>query len=169
MLIRVAIGALCMRLPAGLFGSNATMFQNNKDDATKLISQIMSYFSNYQESKTLSNLVQAPAGRMIIVDGSWVLPRILAVVMLSLQKFGGCIVSHPLYLLVNDIRNLLAKDWEVKLAHTFREGNRVADAIANFAQKLPFGDIVLDHPPSICNIPLHDDIKRVGLPCKIAY
>ncbi|KAF7845124.1 uncharacterized protein G2W53_002029 [Senna tora] len=25
---------------------------------------------------------------------------------------------NPLYLSVNDIRNLLAKDWEVKLAHT---------------------------------------------------
>ena len=33
--------------------------------------------------------------------------------------------------LVQDIRRMLNWDWEIRIEHTFRKSNRVADAIAN--------------------------------------
>ncbi|CAN0906062.1 Putative ribonuclease H protein At1g65750 [Linum grandiflorum] len=36
-------------------------------------------------------------------------------------------------------KQLLDRDWDVRITHTFREGNRVADALAHYGHSLPFG------------------------------
>ena len=42
--------------------------------------------------------------------------------------------------LIQDIRRMLNWDWEIRIMHTFREGNRAADAMANMGLELPIGD-----------------------------
>ena len=41
--------------------------------------------------------------------------------------------------LVVDIRRMLQLEWEVKVQHVLREGNRTADALANIGIRLPIG------------------------------
>ncbi|KAF7838891.1 ribonuclease H [Senna tora] len=41
--------------------------------------------------------------------------------------------SHPCAALVRQIHGFLGKDWEVRVQHTYREGNHVADAMARAA------------------------------------
>ena len=38
-----------------------------------------------------------------------------------------------------DIRRLLGLDWEVRVQHVHREGNRAADFLANLGHILPLG------------------------------
>ncbi|CAA7020915.1 unnamed protein product [Microthlaspi erraticum] len=47
--------------------------------------------------------------------------------------------SHPLSFLVRLCHGLLAKDWLVRISHVYREANRLADGLANYALTLPLG------------------------------
>ncbi|CAN1147579.1 Putative ribonuclease H protein At1g65750 [Linum perenne] len=46
---------------------------------------------------------------------------------------------HQHTLEVLDIHDLLRKDWEVKIRHVYREGNRAADFLADMGFRLPPG------------------------------
>ncbi|KAJ8768128.1 hypothetical protein K2173_021068 [Erythroxylum novogranatense] len=48
----------------------------------------------------------------------------------------SCPHSHPMFLLVEDIRTLLARDWCCSLQHIFREANHCADFLAKQAPGL---------------------------------
>ena len=66
---------------------------------------------------------------------------------------------NVLYRLVRDINNLLERNWEVLVAHTYREGNRCFDAMTNHALSLPQGLHILDSPPeSVSHIMMEDII-----------
>ncbi|EEF31796.1 nuclease, putative [Ricinus communis] len=61
-------------------------------------------------------------------------------------------------LLITSIKEMLAMAWNVKLQHQYREGNQVAEALANFAVDFPPGKMVmLDYPPeSTINLLIED-------------
>ncbi|KAF7825260.1 ribonuclease H [Senna tora] len=71
----------------------------------------------------------------------------------------GVINTHTLSPLILEIRSMLTRHWQVKLSHTFKEGNRLADAIANFAHSLSFDICILEHPPDFCKQVLADDAR----------
>ncbi|CAA7054658.1 unnamed protein product [Microthlaspi erraticum] len=72
-------------------------------------------------------------------------------------KTGIC-DTHPLSFLVHLCHDFLSKDWEVRIAHVYREANRLADGLANYAFSLPFGfhsfDLV---PPSLLDVLCEDE------------
>ncbi|KAG7533030.1 Ribonuclease H-like superfamily [Arabidopsis thaliana x Arabidopsis arenosa] len=47
--------------------------------------------------------------------------------------------SHPLSFLVRLCYGFLSKDWIVRISHVYREANRLADGLANYAFSLPLG------------------------------
>ncbi|KAF7826588.1 ribonuclease H [Senna tora] len=72
--------------------------------------------------------------------------------------------SHPLSLIFAQIQNFVARDWDVSFCHTLREGNRVANCLANFSHNIPFGIRKFDRCPDFCNMVIQDDIRGVCLP-----
>ncbi|KAF7815339.1 reverse transcriptase [Senna tora] len=58
---------------------------------------------------------------------------------------------HPLRNILSRIRELLNRDWHVKIKHVFREGNMVADCLARYAHSIPPGFLMFNSPPSFCN------------------
>lgn len=59
----------------------------------------------------------------------------------------GCVEVHPSSSLVGKIREMTLRRWHLHFQHTCREGNKVADCLANLAHSLPFGDHVFQSPP----------------------
>ncbi|KAG7591715.1 Zinc finger CCHC-type [Arabidopsis thaliana x Arabidopsis arenosa] len=47
--------------------------------------------------------------------------------------------SHPLSFLVRLCYGFLSRDWIVRISHVYREANRLADGLANYAFSLPLG------------------------------
>ena len=47
--------------------------------------------------------------------------------------------AHPLSFLVRLCYGFVSRDWLVKFSHVYREANRLADGLANYAFSLPFG------------------------------
>lgn len=59
--------------------------------------------------------------------------------------------------IVQSIKELLGRDWMVNLKHVFREANKSADRMANFATSLPLGCHIFDNPiPGILPLLLQD-------------
>ncbi|CAL1410790.1 unnamed protein product [Linum trigynum] len=54
---------------------------------------------------------------------------------------------HPLATILTAIRRRLAQDWMVRLVHTYREGNRVADWLSKHSLVYPYGKYELTTPP----------------------
>lgn len=46
-----------------------------------------------------------------------------------------------------DVRRTMNLPWEVKLKHIYREGNKIADTLANYAFKWPLGFYCFLQPP----------------------
>ncbi|KAJ1430899.1 Ribonuclease H-like superfamily [Sesbania bispinosa] len=67
--------------------------------------------------------------------------------------------NHPCFGLVSAIRKDLSKIQSVIVSHTFREGNFVADGLADIGHSCPLGLHVLSDPPSsISNFLLADSV-----------
>ncbi|KAF7823087.1 putative ribonuclease H-like domain-containing protein [Senna tora] len=75
----------------------------------------------------------------------------------------GVEIDHPLFPIIAGIRELAAKNWNVTFSHTLREGNRVANLLANLAHKSS-GLQVWSNPPSVCINAVQDDVKGTWLP-----
>ncbi|CAL1353594.1 unnamed protein product [Linum trigynum] len=63
---------------------------------------------------------------------------------------------HPYATLLSAIRRMMSQDWVVKLVHTYREGNRVADWLSKYSLVYPYGLYELEAPPQGV-IPLLDE------------
>lgn len=76
----------------------------------------------------------------------------------------GCTSSHMYYDLVLSIRELCNRSWQVHLSHIHREGNRVADSLANEGAASDHFTNILISPPFYCLNLLRDDTMGVSLP-----
>ncbi|CAN1799415.1 Putative ribonuclease H protein At1g65750 [Linum perenne] len=56
---------------------------------------------------------------------------------------------------------LLLRNWEVVFHHTYREGNRTADFLANLGHSLPFGTHSI--PVSDCNLCFYLRLNCMGI------
>ncbi|KAF7822229.1 ribonuclease H [Senna tora] len=72
--------------------------------------------------------------------------------------------SHPLRQIISEIRSFATRDWDLVFKHAFREGNRVANALANWAQTLDYGIKFYVVPPSCCSSIIQDDLRGLCLP-----
>ena len=77
----------------------------------------------------------------------------------------NCNFSGMTPTMVRHIRHLLSLSWTVKITHTWREGNRSADWLANFSISIDFLDFrILETPPSQLQSLLFDDISETCMP-----
>ncbi|CAN0920998.1 Putative ribonuclease H protein At1g65750, partial [Linum grandiflorum] len=56
---------------------------------------------------------------------------------------------------IDEARELISRDWSIRIIHTFREGNRDVDRLANHGHSLSFGF----HPISILSREVQDCIR----------
>lgn len=70
--------------------------------------------------------------------------------------------SHPLSFLVRLCYGFLSRDWLVRVSHVYREANRLADGLANYAFSLPLGFYSFNLPPDIVNPILLEDANGVS-------
>jgi len=54
---------------------------------------------------------------------------------------------HPLSFLVRLCHGFISRDWRVRISHVYREANRLADGLANYAFSLPLGFHLLSLVP----------------------
>ncbi|WCJ29423.1 LINE-1 retrotransposable element ORF2 protein [Euphorbia peplus] len=73
-------------------------------------------------------------------------------------------VFHRYYWLIEGCKLFLKHDWEIKMQHQFREGNRAADWLANFAGASDLGHHEFDAPPAGLQFLLAADITGEGVP-----
>uniref|UniRef100_A0A1J3JIW1 Putative ribonuclease H protein n=1 Tax=Noccaea caerulescens TaxID=107243 RepID=A0A1J3JIW1_NOCCA len=66
--------------------------------------------------------------------------------------------AHPLSFLVRLCHGLLAKDWSVRISHVYREANRLANRLANYAFTLPLGFHGFSLVPHSVDSLLQDDV-----------
>ncbi|KAG7556773.1 Reverse transcriptase domain [Arabidopsis suecica] len=67
--------------------------------------------------------------------------------------------SHPLSFLVRLCYGFLSKDWIVRINHVYREANRLADGLANYAFSLPLGFHMFDLPSDCVNSTMLEDVS----------
>ncbi|CAN1134643.1 Putative ribonuclease H protein At1g65750 [Linum perenne] len=72
--------------------------------------------------------------------------------------------THRHAALVAEFQALRARQWEVSIAHIFREANCCADYLANLGHSLWFGLHVFDYPVSLLADWLRYDLVGVALP-----
>lgn len=82
-------------------------------------------------------------------------------VLLLCKPVDSC---HPLASLLSLARSFLCRDCDVQFRHTFREANRVADALASIAFGFPLGLSILEEPLGPVLSLLSDDVRRVCFP-----
>jgi ribonuclease HI len=86
--------------------------------------------------------------------------KVLIDMVTKKKNFNGNIPT-----LVRRIRQLLQLNWQVHLSHTWREGNRSADWLANFSYTLSSFDVhFLESPPRELQSLLFDDISGACMP-----
>ncbi|KAF7842214.1 reverse transcriptase [Senna tora] len=73
-------------------------------------------------------------------------------------------IQHPLGGIRARIRELLSMDWQVKLVHTYREGNMVADALANAGHDQLLDIRISESIPSVCIFAFQNDCSNLSLP-----
>ena len=66
--------------------------------------------------------------------------------------------------LVLEIRRMLTWNWEVTITHSYREGNRCADFLANASFNFPFGFYPFHNPLQGLHDLLMQDIMGVAFP-----
>lgn len=79
----------------------------------------------------------------------------------------GISETHPLSPLVRMCYGFFSKDWIVQISHGYREANRLADGLANYAFSQPLGVMLFDSCPSVVLSLFEDDSRGVSLPRSI--
>lgn len=83
-------------------------------------------------------------------------------------KTGIC-DTHPLSFLVRLCYGFISRDWIVRISHVYREANRLADGLANYAFSLPPGyHSFTECPQSVYSI-MMDDVNGNALPRVAMY
>jgi hypothetical protein len=71
---------------------------------------------------------------------------------------------HKYRALTFEIRELLSRDWTVRIEHTFREANFCADFMVKFATSCDNGLMIWDEPPQGLQQLLLANIMRISFP-----
>ncbi|CAA7051324.1 unnamed protein product [Microthlaspi erraticum] len=66
--------------------------------------------------------------------------------------------AHPLSFLVRLCYGFISRDWLVRVTHVYREANRVADWLANYAFSLQLGFSFLPSAPTDLSVLLLEDV-----------
>ncbi|WJX61000.1 hypothetical protein P8452_46145 [Trifolium repens] len=78
---------------------------------------------------------------------------------------GNCKVNGRIPTLIRRIRDLKTLDWQVQINHTWREGNRSADWLANFSLTLDSFDLyIFETPPRELRSLIFDDLSGACMP-----
>lgn len=80
----------------------------------------------------------------------------------------GCSLTQTYYNLVQSILELCGRSWQVHITHSHREGNRVADILANDGACSGFYTTVLNSPPQHIVNTLRDDTSGASMPRLVA-
>lgn len=83
--------------------------------------------------------------------------------MISLLKY-TIAPSYHLFSLVMSCRSIISCDWVVKLEHIFREGNKVADTLANLGVGLSPTVTFFEQPPPYVIDIVFDDCMGISFP-----
>ena len=70
---------------------------------------------------------------------------------------------HPLFNIVSSCKALLKSDWSCNIHHVYREGNNIADGLANLGHSLDLGIMFFEEPPSQILCALDDDFKGLAM------
>ncbi|KAK2995401.1 hypothetical protein RJ640_029033 [Escallonia rubra] len=70
--------------------------------------------------------------------------------------------------LIRECKKLLNQDWNCQVMHSFREGNKAADWLANLGLSIPLGYQELENVPSRLEEILRNDVRGVSDPRLIA-
>lgn len=81
----------------------------------------------------------------------------------------SCPASHPYSSIISSINNFRARDWETRIPHVLREGNRVANFLANMAHSLDFGLHVFRDMPIGCGCLAFQDSISVSFPRTVVF
>ncbi|KAF7808401.1 reverse transcriptase [Senna tora] len=73
----------------------------------------------------------------------------------------GCCGSHPLSPLINKINSVKDHFNNFKVAHVYREANRLADTLAARGYSLPYGTNIFERTPAFCSLIFFDDSRGV--------
>ncbi|KAG7540165.1 Ribonuclease H domain [Arabidopsis thaliana x Arabidopsis arenosa] len=79
----------------------------------------------------------------------------------------GISEAHPLSFLVRLCHGFIARDWIVRFSHVYREANRLADALANYAFSLPLGFHFFASIPDSVNVVLLEDTGGTAFPRRV--
>lgn len=66
--------------------------------------------------------------------------------------------------LIREKKQMLGRDWQVRILHTYREANYAADWLASFAGTLAVGYHWLPHPPADLKLWLYHDLTGLSHP-----
>jgi len=72
--------------------------------------------------------------------------------------------AHPLSFLVRLCQGFFTRDWLVRVSHVYREANRLADGLANYAFTLPLGLHCFDACPEGVRLLLLADVNGTEFP-----
>ncbi|KFK31801.1 hypothetical protein AALP_AA6G160600 [Arabis alpina] len=74
---------------------------------------------------------------------------------------------HPLSFLVRLCHGFISRDWIVRIVHVYREANRLADGLANYAFSLPLGFLFLESIPDSVRLIFAEDASGTAIPRQI--
>ncbi|CAA7047247.1 unnamed protein product [Microthlaspi erraticum] len=104
-----------------------------------------------RHSRTLGSLLrfwEQRVPRLIIEVDSEIVVKIL---------HSGINDSHPLSFLARLCYDFFSRDWIVRIMHTYREANRVADELADYAFSLSLGFHLFTSSPTVTSVLLMED------------
>lgn len=82
----------------------------------------------------------------------------------ALELIQGAGQDSPLYILICQIRNYISRDWECRLQHVWREGNKYADWLAKSSVNEESGMQIITEPPQEHRELLGADILGAATP-----
>ncbi|OMO68562.1 reverse transcriptase [Corchorus capsularis] len=72
--------------------------------------------------------------------------------------------QDPMFQVIHRCRELLQRDWQCFLVHTYREANMCADFLVSWAYQGSFDVTILDHPPGVLHHFIEEDIWGMSRP-----
>ncbi|KAL1192981.1 putative ribonuclease H protein [Cardamine amara subsp. amara] len=75
--------------------------------------------------------------------------------------------AHSLSFLVRLCHGFILRNWNVQITHVYREANRLADGLANYAFSLDLGFHYFELAPSCVEVILSEDARGTAFPQQV--